>query len=228
MVWIGPGEFQMGSPAAEPGRGSDEPSHRVAIARGFWLDADEVSNEAYQDFVLAKPEWEQNASICHGHYLQDWRGRQPPTGKSQHPVVYVTWHAARAFCEWAGKRLPTEAEWEYSARAGTTTAYWWGVTFNGTRANNRLSTQPIGNPQHRNPWGLSDMLGNVFEWTSSANMPYPYRVAEGREDPNYDGERSIRGGSWFLVPQYLRSAYRGYCSPGACSDLLGFRCAIEG
>lgn len=191
----------MGAPPTEAGRRVGEDLHRIRIPRGFWLDATEVTNSAFQAFAPTHP------------------------GKSEHPVVWVSWDEARAYCQWAGKRLPTEAEWEYAARAGTTTAYWWGDRFDSTRANAGMRTRPVGNPAHRNPWGLYDMLGNVFEWTSTAIEPYPYRDADGREDAAFGGERVIRGGSWFVPPMQLRAAFRGYSGRDTTSDLVGFRCA---
>jgi formylglycine-generating enzyme required for sulfatase activity len=139
--------------------------------------------------------------------------------------VWVSWHAAAAYAAWAGKRLPSEAEWEYACRAGTMTAYWWGAAFDATRANNGTALQPTGRGDHRNPWGLIDMLGNVWQWTSSAYMPYPYQAADGRENPRAEANRSARGGAWGKGDAFLRSANRFSVSPRMTSEQLGFRCA---
>jgi formylglycine-generating enzyme required for sulfatase activity len=120
--------------------------------------------------------------------------------------------------------LPTEAEWEYSARGGTTTAYWWGASFDGTRAKVGV-VQPVGGLQARNAWGLADMLGNVWEWTSSAYQPYPYVRDDGRESPAAATTRAVRGGSAFNGERFLRAAKRHKLDPAATNDIVGFRCA---
>ena len=229
MVAIPPGHFQMGSPASEQGRYDDEgPQHDVQITRGFSMDATEVTSEAYRAFVLANAEWQKGragSQFVTNLYLNDWSGNDYPSGKGNHPVAYVSWYAAHAYCTWAGKRLPTEAEWEYAARAGTTTAYWWGDNLNEAFANNsRLGTVPVGARERTNGWGLSDILGNVWEWTSTLYRPYPYRADDGREDPNGGGARVFRGSSWTYLPRLLRAALRSGYEPAYCSTYGGFRC----
>lgn len=244
MVWIPAGSFQMGSPESEKGRNRGEMSHVVRIERGFWLDVDEVTNEAYRRFVLANPQWQRDKipkTYHDGNYLQDWNGNEHPPGKSDYPVVNVSWYAARAFATWAGKRLPTEAEWEHACRAGTTTAFWWGDAFDPSRANNSPEPLPVGTKaraarslavllvgaaqERLNPWGVADMLGNVWEWTSSVEAVYPYRADDGREDPEASGERVIRGGAAPNGPLFLRSANRNSDVRERAGDRVGFRCA---
>ena len=227
MVWVPAGEFDMGSPASEAGHQQDETQHRVRIDRGFWMDATEVSNAAYAQFVEALPAWQKgrvSSQLQDGNYLNEWNGAMPPRGREQHPVVWVSWHAARAYCGWAGKRLPTEAEWEYAARAGTTTTYWWGDAFDGSRANEGSDSVPVGAKARTNPWGLVDMVGNVWERTSSAYRPYPYRSDDGREGPGGSDRRVGRGGSWDFYPALLRSAFRLSGEPRNCFIIGGFRC----
>jgi formylglycine-generating enzyme required for sulfatase activity len=234
MAWIPPGTFRMGSLASEAGRDPGETPHVVAIGTGFWMDTHEVTNAAFQRFVRDEINWSKTRvtpATYDGDYLTGWAGDHLPQGRDVHPVSGVTWAAAGAFCAWAGKRLPTEAEWEYAARAGTTTAYWWGDAFDGTRANpNERGTEPVGNPSHVNPWGLADMAGNVWEWTSSRYQPYPYHPGDGREDPGAggDGRRVLRGGAWVVLPEYLRSADRFKYSPRISSEYVGFRCVLSG
>ena len=219
----------MGSPASESGRDSDESQHPMRIERGFWLDATEVTNAAYQRIVQANANWQKgriDSSLHDGGYLNDWNGVAPSSDKAQHPVAWVSWYAARAYCGWAGKRLPAEAEWEYAARAGTTTAYWWGDTFDTSRANNNgQGTMPVGDARRTTPWGLSDMSGNVWEWTSTVYQAYPYRVGDGREDPNATGARVLRGGSWGNYPRDLRSSFRAWIVPRGTNSVGGLRCA---
>jgi len=148
------------------------------------------------------------------------------------PVVNVTWDDAVDYCRSIGGRLPTEAEWEYAARAGTTTKYWWGDTWDPGRARGGLARsatpsgpEPVGNPQHRNPWGLYDMIGNVLEWTSTISQSYPYSPADGREDPRSRALRTTRGGAYASHPSSVPFTYRGNSDPTFSVSSLGFRCA---
>jgi formylglycine-generating enzyme required for sulfatase activity/tetratricopeptide (TPR) repeat protein len=229
MTWIPPGSFIMGSPYMEFGRAANEIPHQLIVQRGFWMDTSEVTNEAFQQFVLANPKWQKNSAdvFSHdGHYLDDWNGNQYPAGRGKYPVLAASWYAAQAYAQWAGKRLPSEAEWEYACRAGTSTAFWWGDVFNAARANNgHVGTVAAGDPMRRNPWGLYDMAGNVGEWTSSLYLAYPYRSNDGRENLQATGNRVIRGGSWNTNVTVLRAASRDGNTPSFCAFSVGFRCA---
>lgn len=223
MVWIPAGTFQMGSPNTESAREPDETLHAVTIANGFWMESTEVTYRAFQRFILANPEWQKNRidrRLHDGNYLLDWKGNEFPAGKADAPVVSVSWHAARAYAVWAGKRLPTEAQWEYASRAGRRSAYWWGDTFDAAPAGAALTGGAV-----RNPWGLTAVLGGVWEWTSSAYRNYPF-ADDGRNDASAQGDRVMRGGSGASGPPMLRSANRGRTPPETCSELLGFRCAL--
>jgi formylglycine-generating enzyme required for sulfatase activity len=226
MVWIPPGSFWMGSWELYFTMGDTLP-HRVRIERGFWMDATEVTYEAYRRFILANPQWQKDRidpRYHNGKYLFDWNGNEYRRGLDNYPVFFVSWYAARAFAEWAGKRLPTEAEWEYACRAGTTTTYWWGNEFDPARANGNERGALPPQERHRNPWGLYEMSGNLWEWTSSAKAPYPYRSDDGREGRIPGLGRVLRGGSW--SSQWVQeSTYRGSVSEDLCNDATGFRCA---
>jgi formylglycine-generating enzyme required for sulfatase activity len=227
MVWIPDGSFQMGSPAAEHGRDPDETPHTQTV-KGFWMDTREVTYEAFRRFLLANPQWQKDRAdrkLHDGNYLKDWTANRYPPGKGDWPVVYVSWFAAEAYAVWAGKRLPTEAEWEFASRAGSSTSYWWGDTFFSSRTT--PDPQPAGSraESRQNPWGLFDVLGNVWEWTSSAYRPYPYRADDGREGRDAAGERVQRGGSWANGEPALRSANRNREDRERSGDLVGFRCA---
>jgi len=203
--------------------------HALNIVKGFWMDTMEVTNKAYQAFVLASPDWQKGSGTllyyADGNYLQDWNGSRYPPGTEFQPVRNVSWHAAGAYAQWIGKRLPLEAEWEYACRAGTRTAYWWGALFNPSLGNNSpRGTFASGDPMRRNAWGLFDMSGNLAEWTSSLFTAYPYRSNDGREDPQAAGNRVVRGGAWNDDPRVLRSAYRSGFSPTMSSPFVGFRC----
>jgi len=186
--------------------------------------------------------------------------RQPEGGatvfasnRAEHPVVAVSWEDANAYCRWFGKRLPTEAEFEYATRAGTQTTYWWGNSTPGTRkvanvADEFLNekdpgwvimegyndgyerTAPVGSFEP-NPFHLFDMTGNVSEWTADwfdadyyGKGKSPDRNPTGPSRGQY---RVARGGSWSDGPDYVRSAYRLRDTPPNRNDDIGFRCAQD-
>jgi formylglycine-generating enzyme required for sulfatase activity len=225
MVWAPDGSFQMGSAASEAGRKDDEAQHAVQLPRGFWIDSTEVSNDAYRRFVLANPAWQKDRvdrRLHDGNYLKDWNGTDFPAGKGDAPVVWVSWYAASAYAKWAGKRLPSEAEWEYAARAGTRTVYWWGDDFDASHVAPMIT--PGEAAAFRSPWNAVAMLGGVWEWTSSIYRPYPYRASDGREEASSSDRRVKRGGAGTNAERFLRPANRSSELPEVTSDLLGFRC----
>jgi formylglycine-generating enzyme len=216
MRWVSPGAFTMGSPTGESGRGPDEDPRQVTIDAGFWLDRNEVTNEAYQRFVMARPDFAKHR--IGGSYLQDWNGTDFPGGAGQRPVTFVTWQAATEYARWAGKRLPTEAEWEYAARAGTTGPYWWGgAEFQPTRANNGDQPWSVGQELSMNGWGFFDMLGNVWEWTSTSRPGGELAASQ----------RIVRGGAFGGHPAFLRAAKRHALDPARAAINVGFRCAFS-
>ena len=179
MVRIPAGRFQMGSPPDERGRDDDETRHEIAFGRGYWMDAAEVTYADFRRFLVANPSWQKDriARQFHdGNYLRDWQGTEFPGDRRDQPVVWVDWYAASAYAKWAGKRLPTEAECGYQARAGADTAYWWGMEFDAARVPANARTAAA-----RSPWGLVGILGGVWEWTSTLYRPYPYNGSDGRE-----------------------------------------------
>lgn len=214
MVYIPAGTFTMGDTHGDGG--SDEkPVHRVLVD-AFWIDRTEVTNAQFARFVGA------------GGYAPrgDWRA-EFIAGKDQHPVVNVTWHDAVAYCTWADKRLPTEAEWEYAARGLDERKYPWGNNFESSRGQFPARTASVGSyPSGASPFGVLDLAGNVWEWTSSLYKPYPYSSTDGREDPNVSGQRVVRGGSWNDFPMFLRSTFRLKDDPMIVHGYFGFRCAL--
>jgi len=220
------------------------PRHRMTV-KAVFLDRYGVTNELFERFVTAtgyrttaeeegtRFAWrEQNGKW---QMLKTdgatWRSPSGPrtTALSAHPVVQVSWVDAKAYCRWAGKRLPTEAEWELAARGTGSLRYPWGEGWDPAKANGTMTvkaTTPVGSyPGGASPFGVLDMAGNVWQWTASLYKPYPYEASDGREDLNAKGGRVFRGGSWYSLPWVLRSAGRGGGDPAARSNGLGFRCA---
>lgn len=228
MVLVPAGRFRMGSDAAERNRDADEETHEITFAAGFWIDVAEVTNAEYQRFVISRPEWQKGnvgPEFQSGSYLKDWQGTSYPESQGDAPVVWVSWHAARAYAAWAGKRLPTESEWEYAARAGTTTRFWWGNDFDPSRVAAAAQEAPAEGQSRANPWGIRDSAGGVWEWTASLYRTYPYVATDGREEVRAAGTRTVRGGSRVNGEAFLRSANRNGEEPLGANDLLGFRCA---
>lgn len=246
MVALPAGSFLMGSPEKEEERYGDEgPQHKVTIGARFAIGRYPVTVGEYRKFVEVThhrheggmrvwtgSEWKHDAS-------KSWQ--DPGFAQAdRNPVVGVSWRDAVAYCEWLAKetgeayRLPSEAEWEYAARAGTTTRYAWGDAITPKNANYSESklgkTTEVG-AYPPNPWGLYDMHGNVWEWVEDV-WHDGYKDAPADGSPWTDGEgtfssriRVLRGGSWDVDPGFLRSAYRGRVQPESRGNLLGFRVA---
>ncbi|MDE0086739.1 MAG: SUMF1/EgtB/PvdO family nonheme iron enzyme [Candidatus Poribacteria bacterium] len=246
MVLIPEGEFQMGSEDGDADN-DEQPEHTVYVD-AFYIDANEVTNAEFKDFVLANPEWQKkriDGKFQNGNYLHDWNGNNYPDEEGDHPVRYVSWYAAMAYAEWVDKRLPTEAEWEKAARGGLKgKKYPWGNNINGTRANygkNIGHTTPVGK-YLPNDYGVYDMAGNVWEWCLDAyqsdfyaNSPKRNPVAGADNIPeivndfeNVVTDRVLRGSGWNGNPEWLRAANRYGDSPAyAGIGALGFRCVKD-
>ncbi len=241
MVVIPPGRFQMGSPAGEVGRSSDEgPVHEVTHQRPFAIGRFEVSIAEWKACVEAK--------VCRD-VPDDRRG-----GGTNRPVTDVSWRDAQQYVGWlralTGQhyRLPSESEWEYAARAGTTSPRYWEersvacafanvYDISGQRVHQfewahftcidaNATTAPTGDYLANN-FGLYDMLGNVWEWVEDCwNDSYDNALADGRPQLEGDcGRRTVRGGSWKNVAWATRSAFRGWQGVNDRVDANGFRVA---
>ncbi len=212
-VWIPPGTFAMGcSPTDAECARDEKPVRQVSIGRGFWFGQTPVTQEAYQQVTGQNPGYFKGARF---------------------PADSMNWAEAQAYCQATGMRLPTEAEWEYAARAGSAVGRygeldqiaWYGVN-SGDKTHEVMQKKP-------NAWNLYDMLGNVWEWT--ADWYGAYRIenaenprvenAENPRGPDTGKIRALRGGSWGNGPAFVRVSVRSGNEPENRSNVVGFRCA---
>jgi formylglycine-generating enzyme required for sulfatase activity len=220
MVMVPPGEFVMGSPEGE-GRDDEHPQHAVYLSE-FWIDKTEVRNEQYGQCVAA--------GACQpSEYANDDR-----YGPSQ-AAVGVSWHDAHAYCEWAGKRLPTEAQWEKAARGTDQRIYPWRNEYDSTKLNFCpgagcvFYTAPVGSyPDGASPYGAVDMAGNAKEWCQDWYSGEYYAVWPPTDPPGPDWgfSRIIRGGAW-CPGSDVRTGNREALGPDARGNCIGFRCAAD-
>jgi formylglycine-generating enzyme required for sulfatase activity len=217
LVFIPGGTFLMGSPVDEEGRNTREgPRHKVTV-RDFYLGRCLMTNEEYGRFIL---------DTAYGEPKTFTEALSTHPG---HPVIDVSWNDAKAYCDWAGLVLPSEAQWEYACRAGTMTRYWSGdrdsdlarVGWYEGNSDGRLHA--VGE-KLANPWGLHDMHGNVWEQCKDTYGPHAGAPADGttRVLVNFES-RVIRGGSWLDPARGARSACRGFGVPGHRGYFIGFR-----
>ena len=250
MVLVEGATFRMGSDSQDLERISREtglpntrallpevPSHDVTVD-DFYVDIYDVTNRNFARFVDAVPEWRKervDASQHNGRYLEHWTADGPPERLLNHPVTFVTWQAAVAYCSWAGKRLPTEAEYEWAAQnPNNFEKYPWG---NASPSDDVVSwgwngideTVPVGSypPNSR---GLYDMSGNVWHFTADPWLGSHGETLERRasgddrtSDPTI--RRVVRGGSWGASAANLRVRYRDSHRPFDAREMIGFRCA---
>ena len=204
-VWIPPGTFQMGcSPGDTECFDPEKSPWRVAISKGFWMGQTEVTQEAWQRVM----------------------GKNPSTSKgAKLPVVEITWDDARSYCQAADMRLPTEAEWEYTARAGTTGSRYGDLEAIAWHSgNSQRKTHETGEKQ-ANAWGLYDMLGNVWEWVADWYADeYPPASASDPQGPASGTMRVRRGGAFDDSPRYARASFRSRSRTSYHYGNLGVRC----
>ncbi len=226
MIFIKGGTFLMGSPESEPERRYDETQHQVTVS-DFYMGKHTVTFDEYDKYCTAT-------------------GKEKPSdvgwGRGKHPVLNVSWDDATAYCEWLSKqngksyRLPTEAEWEYACRAGTTTPFKTGNNLTTSQANYdgnypyngkakgeyREKTTPVGSFA-RNAWGLYDMHGNIWEWCNDWHGDYPTTHQTNPQGATIGSYRVLRGGSWDDGAEFCRTVNRNNDTPEGRFNVIGFR-----
>ena len=237
MVLVPAGEFIMGSDDIDTSGKSEEfgfnepwflPEHpqRKLHLKAFYIDQFEVNNGSYKAYLMGTGRVHRNelAKLLDPLQLR----------VNEHPVRNVSWHDANDYCKAVSKRLPTEAEWEKSARGPNGNEFPWGNEWHAENVNSGgRATQvlPVGSlPQGRSPYGAFDMAGNVLEWVEDWFEAYP---GADYKSPRYGQQNKVaRGGSWggvghYVIPHYFRSAYRYNFPPNAGYNDVGFRCAKD-
>lgn len=251
-VKIPAGVFTMGSPDSETGRNTDETSHQVTLTESFYMSKYPVTNAQYADFLNSKGigsngrgnvAYNENGSIITQEQLfiegslqgVRWDSNEwiPVPGFENYPVTMVSWYGAKAYADWTGGSLPTEAQWEYACRAGGPGAYSYGSTANGDYmwySGNTSALQKVGT-KYPNQWNLYDMHGNVYEWCAdwyradfgSNNAGDPVINPSG---PVSGTNRVLRGGSWNTPASECRSANRNQATPSSINTNYGFRVVL--
>ncbi len=260
LVYVPGGDFSMGSDSSS--YANERPVHTVFLD-SYWIDQTEVTNVMFGTFIT-QTGYQTDAEITgssNGYDTDtnkteltlgaDWQHPLGPDSSlsdlAEHPVVHVSWNDARAYCEWAGRRLPSEAEWEKAARGTDGRTFPWGNDFDGTRlnsadinlgafwGNNNFDdgfqlTSPVGfYPSGASPYGALEMAGNVFEWVNDwvDEAYYQSSPSSNPGGPATGEYRIVRGGSWHDPEDGQRAAYRGWAAPTDTDLALGFRCVLS-
>ncbi|MFC1853104.1 SUMF1/EgtB/PvdO family nonheme iron enzyme, partial [candidate division CSSED10-310 bacterium] len=240
--WVSPGVFLMGSPLSEPGREAHEKQHYVCLSHGFYMAVHPVRFRDFAEFIedsgyVTEAEREGWAYTYRNREWGRTEGaswRLPGFDQSgDHPVVCVSWHDAVAYIEWLNTkegrvyRLPTESEWEYSCRAGSIGPYHGELEQVCWHRYNSDDRSHVVCGKASNAWGLYDMHGNVWEWSSDWDGPYPEGFVVDPIGPDDGQHRVNRGGSWYYHPAHCRSAGRLSDHPSSRHAYYGFRLARD-
>ena len=237
MVYIPAGDFLMGSPKLSAASYDERPQRKIFLD-GFWIDRTEVTNEKFVVFLNEMGNQKQGRATwldAGSEYarIQQQDGKwQVEAGYERHPVVEVSWFGASSYCQWAGMRLPTEAEWEKAARGVDERTFPWGEMIDCTLANYkgclnttaRVGSLPIG----ASPYGVLDMAGNSIEWVADwyAEDTYSLPPVPNPLGPQTGNTRVMRGGSWLSVGNFLTVTFREKSRPDDSGYTYGFRCAF--
>jgi formylglycine-generating enzyme required for sulfatase activity len=257
MLWIPPGRFWMGSPPTELERGDFEGPMHLLQMQGFFMSQTPITQAQWRQVVRSRERpgenWGRKLNTKPSRFQEEDSGLFPGEANTDNrPVEQVSWLDAMEFCSRLSQRtgrnytLPSEAQWEYACRAGTTTPFCFGDTISPELANYvgnhayadgptgtyRKQTTPVG-MYPANAWGLQDMQGNVWEWCldewheSYEGAPSDGRAwvdaAEGEKSKESVKTRLLRGGSWDVITRYCRSAYRDHAQPDNANNNVGFR-----
>ena len=216
-------------------------AYQVTIGTPFYMGKTEVTNAQYRRFVKASG-YEGKADVDpdpdYDMYLRHWRGKSIMSDEDDYPVVWVSWQNAGAFCRWAGLSLPSESQWEYACRAGTTTSYYFGDDlkefdkYGWANSSQDYHTHPVAG-KVPNGWGFHDMLGNVFEWVEDDYVGHNYFDKYGF--PPTDGSarlegkmtKVLKGGSWGNGPIACKTGSRHNSAPTNASSEFGFRVILS-
>ena len=230
FIRIPAGKFLMGSKDDNQlASDGEKPQHTIEILDDYWLARYPVTNDQFAKFV--------EEAAYKFSLEKNWKK------KADHPVVKMSWHDAMAYCKWLDEtlrgeikdmqvRLPTEAEWEKAARGEYGNEWPWGNEFDKNKCNSsegeKKGTTPAGaySPQGDSPYGVADMVGNVWEWGHSLYKSYPYVADDGREDELASGARVLRGGSFRYSQGFARCAFRDFFDPFDRSVFIGFRVVV--
>jgi formylglycine-generating enzyme required for sulfatase activity len=223
LVLIPTGEFTMGHKDSY----DTLPVRRMNLP-AFYIDKYEVTNKRYKRYIDAtgyKVPWSQDPAVA--AYAWVWQKRMYPEGKGDDPVVLINWEDAKAFCAWAGKSLPSEAQWEKAARGANGKSYPWGNTWEAAKANTSESgvkqTAPSGSfKADVSEYGVNDLAGNVSEWVEEWFAPYPGNPMTNYEERNK--YKILRGGSWDYAHSIANGYHRQYALPQSQMAAIGFRC----
>lgn len=245
MVRVPAGDFKMGISEAQiqalVAKGAaanafemEKPEHTVNVGE-FWIDRDLVTNAEYKKFLDSDPD--RPVPDIDLTQLKGWAWdaatRTFPAGRENFPVVLVDYADAAAYCQWAGNRLPTEAEWEKAARGADGRMYPWGSEWANDKTafgeKGATDASPVGSfPSGASPYGANDMVGNVWQWTGSILKGYPYVADDGRQDPSATApQRVVRGGMFGFGPNVSRASTRNQLDPTNKAISVGIRCAAN-
>jgi formylglycine-generating enzyme required for sulfatase activity len=225
LVYVPEGEFTMGSENREQ---DERPEHRVYLD-AFWIDQTEVTNAMYAKCVAD--------DVCESPLKTTSNTRERYHGNrdfNDFPVNYISWSMAKTYCKWAGRDLPTEAQWEKAARGTDGREFPWGnsqisaALLNYKGSNLRDTTKVGAYPQGESPYGALDMAGNSFEWVNDwySSTYYQESSPENPTGPISGQARVVRGGAWGYEEKYARTAYRNFFPPDGVYN-FGFRCALS-